>query len=107
MDETNGTFDLPFGPVTSISSVTSDGTAVSYSVLGLDNETIELDGGYADKVKVTYITSGLSDSLLQSAIMQLTSTYYDNRSDFIIGKNIDEVPTNVRDILNSYKAMFL
>jgi len=36
--------------------------------LGLDNETIELDGGYADKVKVVYITSGLNDSLLQSAV---------------------------------------
>ena len=71
MDETNGTFDLPFGPVTSISSVTSDGTAVSYSVLGLDNETIELDGGYADKVKVTYVTSGLDDNLLKQAILQL------------------------------------
>lgn len=109
MDETNGTFDLPFGPVASISSVTSDGTAVSYSVLGLDNETIELDGGYADKVKVTYITSGLSDSLLQSAIMQLTSTYYDNRSDFATDAkgDIDVLPTNIRDILNSYKAMYL
>jgi hypothetical protein len=105
--ETNGTFDLPFAPVASISSVTSDGTAVSYSVLGLDNETIELDGGYADKVKVTYITSGLDDNLLKQAILQLVSTYYDNRADFIIGKNIDEVPTNVRDILNSYKSMFL
>lgn len=105
--ETNGTFDLPFAPVSSISSVTSDGTAVDYTVLGLDNETIELDGGSADKVKVTYVTTGLNDSLLQSAIMQLVSTYYDNRADFIIGKNIAMVPTDVRDILNSYKSMFL
>lgn len=107
MDETNGTFDLPFGPIQSISSVTSNDIAVDYTVLGLDNETIELDGGYADKVKVTYITSGLDDRLLEQAILQLVSTYYDNRADFIIGKNIAEVPTNVRDILNSYKAMFL
>ena len=107
MDETNGTFDLPFGPIESISSVTSNDIAVDYTVLGLDNETIELDGGYADKVKVTYITSGLDDRLLEQAILQLVSTYYDNRADFIIGKNIAEVPTNVRDILNSYKAMFL
>jgi len=107
MDETNGTFDLPFGPIESISSVTSNDIAVDYTILGLDNETIELDGGYADKVKVTYITSGLDDRLLEQAILQLVSTYYDNRADFIIGKNIAEVPTNVRDILNSYKAMFL
>ena len=105
--ETNGTFDLPFAPVASISSITSDGTAVDYTVLGLDNETIELDGGSADKVKVTYITSGLDDALLQQAIMQLVSTYYDNRADFIISKNVNQIPTDVRDILNSYKSMFL
>ena len=109
MPETNGIFDLPFGPVSSISSVTSDDTAISYSILGLDNESIELDGGAADKVKVTYITSGLSDSLLQSAIMQLVSTYYDNRSDFDTDAkgDIDVIPTNIKSILNSYKAMYL
>ena len=107
--ETNGTFDLPFAPVASISSITSDGTAVDYTVLGLDNETIELDGGAADKVKVTYITTGLSDSLLQSAIMQLVSTYYDNRADFATDAkgDIDVVPSNVKNILNSYKSMYL
>lgn len=107
--ETNGTFDLPFAPVASISSITSDGTAVDYTVLGLDNETIELDGGSADKVKVTYVTSGLDDSLLQQAIMQLVSTYYDNRADFSSDQksNIETIPTDVRDILNSYKSMFL
>lgn len=109
MPETNGIFDLPFGPVSSISSVTSDGTAISYTILGLDNESIELDGGGADKVKVTYVTSGLSDSLLQSAIMQLVSTYYDNRSDFATDAkgDIDVIPTNIKSILNSYKAMYL
>jgi len=109
LPETNGIFDLPFAPVSSISSVTSDGTAVSYSVLGLDNETIELDGGSADKVKVTYVTSGLDDNLLKQAIMQLVSTYYDNRADFSSDQksNVESIPTNVRDILNSYKAMYL
>ena len=109
MPETNGIFDLPFGPVSSISSITSDGTAITYSILGLDNESIELDGGQAEKIKVTYITTGLSDALLQSAIMQLTSTYYDNRADFASDQksNIESIPTDVRDILNSYKAMYL
>jgi hypothetical protein len=107
LDESNGLFDLPFGPVSSISSITSDGTAIDYSVLGLDNESIELDGGYADKIKVTYVTTGLSDSLLQSAIMQLVSTYYDNRADFVTGTIVSDISTDTREILNSYKAMFL
>jgi hypothetical protein len=107
LDESNGLFDLPFGPVSSISSITSDGTAIDYSVLGLDNDSIELDGGYADKIKVTYVTSGMDDSLLQQAILQLTSTYYENRNDFVTGTIVSDISTDTREILNSYKAMFL
>ena len=107
--ETNGLFDLPFGPVSSITSVKSNDVDVEYSVLGLDNESIELDGGPSEKIKVVYVTSGLNDSLLVSAIMQLVSTYYDNRADFSSDQksNVESIPTNVRDILNSYKAMYL
>ena len=109
LPETNGIFDLPFGPVSSITSVKSDDVDIAYTVLGLNSESIELDGGYADKVKIVYVTSGLNDELLKQAIMQLVSTYYDNRADFSSDQksNIESIPTNVRDILNSYKAMYL
>ena len=110
---TNGVFDLPFGPVEIISTVNVNGTdTTAFEILGLDNETIELDGGGADRVKVTYITTGLNDSLIKQAMLQLISTYYDNRADFIegaskgIGKNV-EIPTNTKLILTSYKTMFL
>lgn len=106
LDSTQGIFDLPFAPVASISSVTINGEAATYEVLGLDKETLELDGGYSEKVKATYITTGLDDGLLQQAILQLTSTYYDNRADFVEG-NISEIPTNVKSILSSYKSMFV
>ena len=57
LDKTNGIFDIPFGPIASISSVTIDGTTVTdYTMEGLDNETIDLDGP-AEKVKVNYIRS--------------------------------------------------
>ena len=103
----SGLFDLPFGPVSSISEITIDGTATtSYEVLGLDNETIELDQGSAERVKITYITAGLNDSLLKQAMLQLISTYYDNRAEFVEG-SVSEVPTNVRVILSSYKTMFI
>jgi len=109
LPETNGIFDLPFGPVSSITSVKSDDIDIAYTVLGLNSESIELDGGYADKVKIVYVTSGLNDELLKQAIMQLVSTYYDNRADFSSDQksNVESIPTNVRDILNSYKAMYL
>ena len=111
LDSTNGVFDLPFAPVSSISSVTLDGTAsTDYTMLGLDNETIELDGGASEKVKVTYVTSGLDDSLLIQAILQLTATYYDNRSDVFEGGSRFgqvEIPTSVKNILSSYRSMYI
>tara|TARA_R110000803_G_scaffold51971_2_gene107130 strand:- start:513 stop:1040 length:528 start_codon:yes stop_codon:yes gene_type:complete len=113
LDSTNGLFDLPFGPVSSIVEITINGiVTTNYEILGLDNETIELDGGSAERVKITYITAGINDSLVKQAMLQLISTYYDNRSDFIegaskgIGKNV-EIPTSSTAILTSYKAMFL
>jgi|TARA_R110002020_G_scaffold390072_4_gene600573 hypothetical protein len=107
LDETNGIFDIPFGPVATISSIHADGVALTHTNIGLDKETIELDNGYAQKVTVVYITAGLDDSLLQQAILQLATTYYENRVDWISGASINEAPTDVRDVLNSYKAMFL
>lgn len=107
LPSTNGTFDLPFAPVATISSVTVNGEGATYEVLGLDNETLELDGGYSEKVKVTYATTGLDDGLLQQAILQLASTYYDNRADYVMEGNAVEIPTNVKSILSSYKSMFV
>lgn len=102
-----GLFDVPFGPISSIEEITIDGTATTaYEILGLDNETIELDQGSAERVKITYITAGLNDSLLKQAMLQLISTYYDNRAEFVEG-SVSEVPTNVRVILSSYKTMFI
>jgi hypothetical protein len=103
-----GLFDLPFSPVASISQITINNIiTTNYEILGLDNETIELDQGSADRVKITYITSGLNDSLLKQALLQLVSTYYDNRADFIVSQSVSEIPSNVKIVLSSYKTMFL
>tara|TARA_R110000823_G_scaffold246925_1_gene370776 strand:+ start:1978 stop:2496 length:519 start_codon:yes stop_codon:yes gene_type:complete len=110
LDSTNGIFDLPFGPVSSIQEIAIDGIATTdFEILGLNNETIELDRGSAERVKVTYITEGINDSLVKQAMLQLISTYYDNRSDINTeGNNSEiEIPTSTKNILSSYKAMFL
>lgn len=106
MDETNGMFDLPFAPVASVSSVTSEDVAAPYSIIGLDNETIELTNGSAFQVKVTYITSGINDAMIKQAMLQFVSMLYDNRSDFV-EKSINKIPTNVKSLLNTYKSMFI
>ena len=111
----NRTYYLPqtnglFGPISSIEQITVSGTATTdFEILGLDNETIELDGGSADHVKITYITAGLNDSLIKQAMLQLISTYYDNRADFNSegSKETTEIPAPTNTILTSYKSMFL
>ena len=96
-----GLFDLPFSPVASISEITINNIiTTNYEILGLDNETIELDQGSADRVKITYITTGLNDSLLKQALLQLVSTYYDNRADFIESQSVSEIPSNVKVVLS-------
>jgi len=113
IDATNGIFDVPFGPIASIEQITIDGTETTdYEVLGLDNETIELDQGPGERVKITYITAGINDALIKQSMLQLISTYYDNRTDFVegnsrgIGSSV-EIPTSTRQILTSYKSMFI
>ena len=104
----NERFVLPFSPVASISSVTVEGTATTdYETYGLDDTIIALNMLPSKEVKVTYVTSGQSDSLLKQAISQLVATYYDNRNDFVLGTIVNEVPTSVKNILSSYKNMFI
>lgn len=108
LDETNGIFDLPFGPVASISQITIKGTATTdFEILGLDNETIELDQGPAERVLITYVTTGINNSLIKQAMLQLISTYYDNRVDFVTGVNLNEITTSTKKILTSFKSMFV
>ena len=98
-------FELPFNPVSTISSVTVEGSDAGYDTFGVDKNIVALNKLNAKDVKVTYTTSGLDDGLLQQAILQLVSTYYDNRADFIVmqGVSFVEVPSNVKQILAPYK----
>ena len=105
LQEVDDRFTLPFSPIASISSVTSKNTAIAFESYGLDDTIIEIGSLPADEVKVTYITTGISDDLIKEAILHLVSTYYDNRANFIEG-NISEIPTSAKNILQSYKTMY-
>ena len=106
LEEVDQRFTLPFSPTASISSVTSKGTAINYDSYGLDDKIIEIGSLPADEVKVTYITTGISDDLIKEAILHLVATYYDNRADFKVGDSVTETPTSTKNILQSYKSMY-
>lgn len=107
LSDTSGLFDLPFAPVATIVSVTVEGEAATYTEYGLDDLSIELDGGPSSNVKVTYTTSGLNDGLIKQALLQMVSNLYDNRADFVTGTIVSQIPTNVKSILSGYKTMFI
>ena len=68
---------------------------------------MKLDQGPAERVLITYVTAGIDNSLIKQAMLQLISTYYDNRADFVTGANFNEIPTNTKKILTSFKSMFV
>lgn len=105
LQEVDDRFTLPFAPVASISSVTSEGTAVTYESYGLDDTMIEIKSLPADEVKVTYVTTGLTDDLVKEAILHLVATMYDYRADFVDG-NVNEVPNSTKKLLQSFKTMY-
>ena len=107
MDSTSGLFDLPFAPVATIESITVEGEAATYTEYGLDDLSIELDGGPSKNVKITYTTAGLNDGLIKQALLQMVSNLYDNRADFVTGTIVSDIPTNVKNILSGYKTMFI
>ena len=100
--------DVPFGPIASIQSVTGteENTPIEYNVFGLDDKIIELEGIYVN-VKINYTTLGMSDGLLKQALLMMVSTYYDNRTDYVTGTIVQDVPSASQAILNGYKAMFI
>tara|TARA_R100001463_G_scaffold43284_2_gene90376 strand:- start:723 stop:1268 length:546 start_codon:yes stop_codon:yes gene_type:complete len=101
-------FVLPFSPIASIQSITVEGTATTaFTEYGLDDTIIELNSLPSKEVIVSYTTAGMNDSFLIQANLQLVSTLYDNRADFVIGQTVTDLPTSVKEILNSYKTMFI
>jgi len=106
LQEVDQRFTLPFAPVASISSVTSEGTAIDYDTYGLDDTMVEIKSLPAKEVKVTYVTSGLTHELVKHAILHLVSSLYDYRADFVTGTIVAEVPVKTKDILQSFKTMY-
>lgn len=108
-EEVSARITLPFAPVSSITTVKSEAVDATYKSYGVDKDILELQSLPAKDVEVTYATAGLSDKLLEQAILQLVSTYYDNRADFIVMQGVSyvQVPTSVKHILNAYKEPFI
>jgi hypothetical protein len=49
----------------------------------------------------------MSDGLLKQALLMMVSTYYDNRTDFVTGMTVNEVPSASAKLLDGIKAVFI
>lgn len=103
---TSGFIDVPFGPVASVDAVTVKDVAVSFSVFGLGDPMVEIDPA-AVNIKIDFTTEGMSDGLLKQALLMMVSTYYDNRTDFVTGMTVNEVPSASAKLLDGIKAVFI
>ena len=103
----NERFSLPFSPIASVQTITIDGTTTTnFQTYGLNELIVELEDLPSENVIVNYTTTGFKYDLIKQAMLQLVSTYYDYRTDFVEG-NLNMIPTNVRNILSSEKSMFI
>jgi len=98
---------LPFAPVASIVTVTVEGSAADYTMKGVGNDELVLNQAPAKDVKINYITQGLTDAEIKTAIFILCSTLYDNRTEFVTGTIATTLPINVRTILNPFKEVYI
>jgi hypothetical protein len=103
---TTGFIDVPFGPVASVDDVTVKGVSVSFSVFGLGDPMVEIEPA-AVNIKIDFTTEGMSDGLLKQALLMMVSTYYDNRTDFVTGMTVNEVPSASAKLLDGIKAVFI
>jgi hypothetical protein len=105
-ESTTGFIDVPFGPVASVDAVTVKGTSVSFSVYGLGDPMVEIEP-LGTNIKIDFTTEGMSDGLLKQALLMMVSTYYDNRTDFVVGQSVNEVPSASAKLLDGIKAVFI
>ena len=105
-ESTTGFIDVPFGPGASVDDVTVKGIGVSFSVYGLGDPMVEIEP-LGTNIKIDFTTEGMSDGLLKQALLMMVSTYYDNRTDFVTGMTVNEVPSASAKLLDGIKSVFI
>lgn len=67
---------------------------------------IELEGSARDVI-IEFTTTGMSDGILKQALLMMVSTYYDNRTDFVTGMTVNDVPSASAKLLDGLKSVFI
>lgn len=94
---------LPYGPVIAVSSVTSDGTAVSSDNYKVRGNEIVFDFRYTTAIVVTYTTGfGTVPSGINLGLKKMVLSNYEDRQDNVLG-GISHFPSHSRKLLMQYR----
>lgn len=97
---------LLFGPVDEVTAVSdANGDPIAFEVFGIKDKSVKIDQ-IAKNFTIDYTTSGINDDLVKQAILQIVSTYYDNRTDYVVGASVNDLPSRAQQILNGYKYLY-
>lgn len=98
--------DLLFGPIDEVTDVLdSSNNPITFEVFGIKDKSVKIDQ-VSKNFTISYTTTGINDNLIKQALLQLVSTYYDNRTDFVVGASVNEIPSGSQAILNGYKYLY-
>lgn len=102
-----GEIDVPYGPVDTIDEVKVDSVVTTdYTQKGLQDPILIINP--TDKiVEIKYTTLGMSDGLLKQVLLQMVSTMYDNRTDYVNGTISTELDSSYKRILDGYKSVWI
>jgi hypothetical protein len=75
-------------------------------VFGLGDPIVEIQP-LCTNIKIDFTTEGMNDGLLKQALLMMVSTYYDNRTDFVTGMTVNEVPSASAKLLDGIKSVFI
>ncbi len=105
MDEYRSSWTLPFGSVTSITSVHLDDVEYTDFTFSPTTQRLKINESYSN-IKVTYecgYGTGEIPASAKQGILMMISTLYNNRDDFISGLSIEEVPLCSLTLLGSIR----
>ncbi len=98
--EISEAINLRYAPIASVDTVVIDGETMTvdtdYTVEGLDNPLFKLEQTIAEKVSITYTTTGIDASLVKPGVLALVAELYHSRT--------EKVTTNWRSFLSPFKV---
>jgi len=94
---------LPYGEVSAVSKVITDGTETSDYTFDDVTQKVYVPSGF-NTIRVEF-TAGYQTlpTVVKQAALVMISTAYSNRDDYVVGQSVEKMPRTSRDLLDRVK----